>query len=93
MIDNRILKNDQIFVPKQQKQVKSENKGIILIKHADGTDFKTIDFRLGLEGWELLGCFYYSEGKNGFIEVSNPNNDKENKTFIYADAVYFEKIT
>jgi len=92
LYNNRIFKNDQIFLPKQQKQVKSENKGIILIKHADGTDFKTIDFKQGIEGWELLGSFSFSEGKNGFVEVSNPNNDKDNQTFIYADAVYFERI-
>ena len=64
--------------------------GKLRVVHCSGSTTHDINFRTGLEGWQLLGIHHFDSGTGGYVEMWNENPDPNAR--ILADAVYFERV-
>jgi hypothetical protein len=60
----------------------------VIIRHDGKKEWKTINQRVDGGQWLLLGRFYFSEGTDGFVRITDGFTD-EGKYIVVADAVKF----
>jgi len=67
-----------------------DENGKLRVVHSSGSTTHDINFKTGIEGWQLLGIHHFNSGTGGFVEIENVNPDPNAR--ILADAVYFEGV-
>ena len=67
-----------------------DENGKLRVVHSSGSTTHDINFKTGIEGWQLLGIHHFNSGTGGFVEIWNENPDPNAR--ILADAVYFEGV-
>ena len=58
------------------------------IFNSESTDTQYLNYKAGYDGWYLLGTYEFEQGTGGYLKATHSGDAN---TYLYADAVYFEK--